>query len=149
MSAIQTQTSPSTSVVKPEFAAPPQPPTAAFSCEYCDRKFQMKRYLVRHAVESHGDSCLVKSEPPSSQSGTTYPSSYSLHGESNNSVFLNFDITQPSSTTNIPLHSVSNRQFSCKVCQKNFKTSSNLKTHLLIHSGVTPHSCQVCQRSFR
>ncbi|KAK7165368.1 hypothetical protein R3I94_003662 [Phoxinus phoxinus] len=39
----------------------------------------------------------------------------------------------------------------CRVCKKEFKTSSALKTHLLIHryEGPGPHICSVCQRSFK
>ncbi|KAL1274587.1 hypothetical protein QQF64_027401 [Cirrhinus molitorella] len=37
----------------------------------------------------------------------------------------------------------------CHVCRKEFKTSSALKTHLLIHRQDGPHICGVCQRAFK
>lgn len=37
----------------------------------------------------------------------------------------------------------------CRVCRKEFKTSSALKTHLLIHRHEGPHICSVCQRAFQ
>ncbi|XP_067293847.1 zinc finger protein 541 isoform X2 [Pseudorasbora parva] len=37
----------------------------------------------------------------------------------------------------------------CHVCRKEFKTSSALKTHLLIHRHDGPHICSVCQKAFK
>ncbi|XP_043094667.1 uncharacterized protein znf541 isoform X2 [Puntigrus tetrazona] len=37
----------------------------------------------------------------------------------------------------------------CRVCRKEFKTTSALKTHLLIHRQDGPHFCSVCQRAFK
>eukprot|EP01083_Nonionella_stella_P151040 482176_1 len=50
MSSIQTQTSPSTLVVKPDVAAPPQPPIAPFSCE----ERQGDRRVVLSAQDQRG-----------------------------------------------------------------------------------------------
>ncbi|KAF4113504.1 uncharacterized protein znf541 isoform X2 [Onychostoma macrolepis] len=37
----------------------------------------------------------------------------------------------------------------CRVCRKEFKTTSALKKHLLIHRQDGPHFCGVCQRAFK
>eukprot|EP01083_Nonionella_stella_P015042 42099_1 len=53
----------SSSVIKREFAVPSQPPKAAFSCEYCEKRFNLKQYLINHVLQIHVDTCLsVKSE---------------------------------------------------------------------------------------
>eukprot|EP01083_Nonionella_stella_P128131 388174_1 len=32
---------------------PPQPSTTAFKCEYCQKEFNLKEHLIRHASEAH------------------------------------------------------------------------------------------------
>ena len=40
------------------------------------------------------------------------------------------------------------KQFSCVVCEKSCTEKGNLKTHMLIHSGVKNFSCNQCNKSF-
>lgn len=43
---------------------------------------------------------------------------------------------------------ISPRQYTCGVCEKQFKRSSTLTTHLLIHGDIRPFACPFCRKRF-
>lgn len=47
------------------------------------------------------------------------------------------------------LDSNNKKSFVCNYCDRAFGSSSNLKRHIMIHTGEKPFTCKVCQRSFR
>ena len=40
-------------------------------------------------------------------------------------------------------------QHECDVCEKRFRTSSQMKIHIRIHTNEKPYECDVCEKSFR
>ncbi|PSN51717.1 hypothetical protein C0J52_13447 [Blattella germanica] len=43
---------------------------------------------------------------------------------------------------------MSKRPFICRICNKSFSQNSILKSHMLIHSGLSHYSCNVCCTTF-
>eukprot|EP01083_Nonionella_stella_P162482 533476_1 len=102
MAAVQDQRYTPSPVVKSEFSAPSQPPTAAFCCEYCGKEFNLKQYLIRHVVEIHGDTCPpVKPEPYHIQAVYSASDKDSLHGETYSSS-TNAGVTELTSNMSLP-----------------------------------------------
>eukprot|EP01083_Nonionella_stella_P191985 710106_1 len=148
----QSNSAPS-SIVKSEVVSPPQQHTSNFSCEYCDKDFNLKQYLIRHVLEIHGDTSTsdsVKPEQSPIESITPeavgsadhflYGVSISSKSAESNNLDRNYtdsiDVSEP-------------KAFSCEVCQKTFSWESYLKSHMLVHSDVKPYSCEVCQKNFK
>ncbi|KAF8588532.1 hypothetical protein K439DRAFT_641451 [Ramaria rubella] len=63
------------------------------------------------------------------------------------------DEFEPRSLCLSPLHnepyiSRNRKKHACELCDKAFDRPSTLKTHLLVHTGITPFSCHLCGRRF-
>ena len=40
------------------------------------------------------------------------------------------------------------KPYSCDICEKAFRTSSELTVHKRIHTGAKPYSCDICKKAF-
>lgn len=49
----------------------------------------------------------------------------------------------------IPRFEGNKRAYICTFCDRVFGSSSNLKRHVMIHTGEKPYDCNVCNRAFR
>ena len=41
------------------------------------------------------------------------------------------------------------KPYECDVCEKSFRTSGDLKSHMRIHTNEKPYECDVCEKRFR
>ena len=46
-------------------------------------------------------------------------------------------------------HEKSAKMMTCKICDKQFRRAGHLQSHMNIHYGITPYSCQKCGRVYR
>eukprot|EP01083_Nonionella_stella_P070690 189272_1 len=146
------QSCPSSSIVKLEYVAPPRPPTAAFSCEYCGNEFNLKEHLIRHVIELHGDTCTpVKPESSSIQPVSSESIPHSLH-ENSYSSSINADISK--SNSSMPLRQIFEGSSVKKlekfeISQDSFTEKKVQNGHTIVCTGAKPFSCEVCQTDFR
>ena len=40
------------------------------------------------------------------------------------------------------------RKFVCNICQKTWFTKQSLKEHLMVHAGIKPYKCNLCNGAF-
>ncbi|XP_074657185.1 uncharacterized protein LOC141910349 [Tubulanus polymorphus] len=95
-----------------------------FECMVCKKRFQRKDHLRVHIRTRHGF------ELPQG-----YPVPTTTWAQPQSCMFG----SQTSSGSVVQY---------CSQCGKYFKNAYNLKRHLLIHSGVKPFECMVCQKRF-
>lgn len=65
----------------------------------------------------------------------------------NNNNSMEHKCSNLSLTKRLTSHRV--RTYDCYVCDKTFKRSNTLQTHLMIHNNVKPFSCSICLKAFR
>eukprot|EP01083_Nonionella_stella_P166743 558410_1 len=151
MSAIRDQRYPLSSAFKFEFAPPSRTPTAAFSCEYCGKEFNLKQYLICHVIEIHGDTCTpVKPEPYYIQSVSSESTKHSLHEKSYSSS-INADITDSNSSMSVPRNmescSVEKVQKS-NITQECVTGNKIPNEHMIVDSEAKQFTCEICQKNY-
>ena len=88
----------------------------------------------------------LRSFPP--MPGILFPSQVPVTGDT--MWPLTESLSSSSSTATIREPSNKNlRGYPCSECDRVFTHSSNLKTHMRIHSNVKPYTCSICDKTFR
>lgn len=101
-------------------------------CPYCRERFTHRNSLTRHIRLSHTEKYVfVKSKAVSCPicNCTYLPSSIKAH---------------------MATHQISNKEYSCSICNKQFSTKWNLKQHHWTHANRSskPFQCNVCPSAF-
>lgn len=109
-----------------------------FKCDLCDRKYNRKDRLMKHAK--------VHTE------GGKEPKPKRIKSENSDKKFLcAFCGKEVSSSSNLVIHMrrhTGEKPFKCEFCNKGFPRSSDLACHRRTHTGERPHKCTVCEKAF-
>lgn len=95
-----------------------------FSCPSCNKKFRLKKALIRHQSVHTGEKphkCTTCGQHFGDMSGLWKHSK---------------------------LHSDDGKPHACPYCGRAFRLKSHLRDHLVTHTGERRHACRVCGQKF-
>ena len=101
-------------------------------CPYCRERFTHRNSLTRHIRLSHTDKYV-------------FAKSKAVNCPICNSTYLPSSIKAHMAT-----HQISNKEYSCSICSKQFSTKWNLKQHHWTHASrsTKPFQCNICPSAF-
>lgn len=136
-------------------------------CEFCNKNFSMPRYLKKHKILTHKNEYCMSCP----NCGTVFETSEQLQDHIllyakgvdrkhkkqrdilDKEVKCDMCEKEFKSISNLRahklLHTERSRDFSCHVCGKMFFTKGALKTHMSVHEDVKPYKCEFCQMAFK
>lgn len=117
-----------------------------FECEICKRRFREQSDLRKHKKVHNSSSakCSVcHLRQVSSRNSNRCASCEKQDVESRPRTPIIPDDLVPRIDAN------NKKAFVCKYCDRAFGSSSNLKRHIMIHTGEKPFTCPDCKRPFR
>lgn len=118
-----------------------------FECDICKRRFREQSDLRKHKkVHNNATTarCTVcNRNQPSSRHSTKCVSCERQETTKRYQDSISDDLGPRIIDTN------NKKAFICKYCDRAFGSSSNLKRHVMIHTGEKPFTCPDCKRPFR
>lgn len=122
-----------------------RPGEKPYGCDICNRRFRefsdLKKHRRVHSTEKQFKCMTCHRNPPSATNATKCAICESTEAAQKSQELAMDHI--------IPRYDGNKKAFVCNYCDRVFGSSSNLKRHIMIHTGEKPFTCNVCQRSFR
>lgn len=118
-----------------------------FKCEICERRFREQSDLRKHKKVHENNGTALKCSVCNRNQPSSRHSRKCISCEKQEAAKL-FENTI--SEDILPRIDANNKKsFVCKYCDRAFGSSSNLKRHVMIHTGEKPFKCNDCGRPFR
>ncbi|XP_055296299.1 zinc finger and SCAN domain-containing protein 12-like [Sitodiplosis mosellana] len=118
-----------------------------FECDICKRRFREQSDLRKHKKVHNNSStarCSVcNRNQPSSRHSNKCVSCEKQETTKRYQDSISDDLAPRTNDAN------NKKAFVCKYCDRTFGSSSNLKRHIMIHTGEKPFQCSECKRPFR
>eukprot|EP00092_Neocalanus_flemingeri_P012971 GFUD01013976.1.p1 GENE.GFUD01013976.1~~GFUD01013976.1.p1 ORF type:complete len:1261 (+),score=305.37 GFUD01013976.1:94-3876(+) len=129
------------------------------SCCICQKKFLLRRNLLKHLRNVHKQGSSIKHFCPTCGKQFYYKDDLKNHilvheGELKHTCTENacnkaYSTLKALKKHQKNTHEVDINLVTCKICQKQLSTKFKLRTHMLVHTNAKPFSCTHCSETFK
>jgi len=129
-----------------------------YKCHQCEKSFSRKKALVVHKYNSHNiqdpaykdletcNICFLKFEAPVQL--RKHLRSHSKSKPFKCEICKKHFVSKSNLTTHKRLHDGTALRYECTQCEKKFSHPSEVKQHMVVHTGIRAYSCKQCGNKY-
>ena len=117
------------------------------ACEICDKTFIYKKSFRKHKLDCHADTTCTNCWKTFTD--TQKLSDHTCHIPEKTVKVKPKKINETLNRANNSDKVIALNSFRCNVCEKTFKSASDLRKHAVCHSDETPFPCTKCDKKFK